>query len=90
MAIGDEFRAQIRRYHFVEHRRVDTVVSQLGVRHSTVERVPGEARIERECPRPRHSSKLEPYMAFITETLGCFPTLSAAHGSHALARTQID
>ena len=41
MAIDDEFKAQILRYHFVEHWRVGTIASHLGVHHSTVERVLG-------------------------------------------------
>ena len=43
MAIDDELKAQILRYHFVEHWRVGTIASQLGVHHSTVERVLGDA-----------------------------------------------
>ena len=31
MAIDDELKAQILRYHFVEHWRVGTIASQLGV-----------------------------------------------------------
>ena len=78
MAIDEELKAQILRYHFVEHWRVGTIASQLGVHHSTVERVLGEAGVERERQRPRRPSKLDSYMAFITETLERFPTLSAA------------
>ena len=37
MAIDDELKAQILRYHFVEHWREGTIASQLGVHHSTVE-----------------------------------------------------
>ena len=77
MAIDDELKAQILRYHFVEHWRVGTIASQLGVHHSTVERVLGEAGVERERQRPRRPSKLDPYMAFITETLERFPTRAA-------------
>ena len=76
MAIDDELKAQILRYHFVEHWRVGTIASQLGVHHSTVERVLGEAGVERERQRPRRPSKLDSYMAFITETLERFPTLT--------------
>ena len=78
MAINDDVRAQILRYHFVEHWRVGTIARQLGVHHSTVERVLGEAGVERERRRPRRPSKLDPYLGFITETLEHFPTLSAA------------
>ena len=73
MAIDDELKAQILRYHFVEHWRVGTIASQLGVHHSTVERVLGEAGVERERQRPRRPSKLDSYMAFITETLETLP-----------------
>ena len=57
-----------------------TIASQLGVHHYTVERVLSEAGVERERQRqrPRRPSKLDPYMAFITETLKRFPTLTAA------------
>ena len=78
MAIGEDIRAQILRYHFVEHWRIGTIARQLGVHHSTVERVLGEAGVERARQRRRRTSKLDPYMAFITETLERFPTLTAA------------
>ena len=78
MAIDDELRAQILRYHFVEHWRVGTIARQLRVHHSTVERVLGEAGVQRQRQRQRRASKLDPYMAFITETLERFPTLTAA------------
>ena len=55
-----------------------TIARQLGVHHSTVERVLGEAGVQRERRRPRRPSKLDPYLAFITETLEHFPTLTAA------------
>ena len=51
MAINDELKAQILRYHFVEHWRVGTIASQLGVHHYTVERVLGEAGVERDRQR---------------------------------------
>ena len=51
MPIDDELRAQILRYHFVEHWRVGTIASQLRVHHSTVERVLGEAGVNRADER---------------------------------------
>ena len=78
MAISDELKAQILRYHFVEHWRVGTIASQLGIHHYTVERVLSEAGVERERQRQRRASKLDPYLALITETLQRFPTLTAA------------
>ena len=73
MPINDELKAQILRSYFVEHWRVGTIARQLGVHHSTVERVLCEAGVERERRRPRRPSKLDPYMAFLTETLTRFP-----------------
>ena len=78
MAISDELRAQILRYHFVERWPVGTIATQLGVHHSTVERVLSEAGVQRERQRRRRAPKLDPYRAFITETLERFPTLTAA------------
>ena len=51
-----------------------TIASQLRVHHYTVERVVSEAGEERERQRRRRGSKLDPYMALITETLERFPT----------------
>ena len=78
MAIRDELKAQILRFHFAEHWRVGTIARQLGVHHSTVERVLSEAGVECERRRPRRPSMLDPYLGFITETLEHFPTLTAA------------
>ena len=60
MSIDDEPSAQILRYHFVEHWRVGTIASQIGVHHSTVERGVGEAGVERKRRQPRRPSKLDP------------------------------
>jgi len=78
MAIREELKAQILRYYFAEHWRVNTIARQLGVHHSSVERVLREAGVERERQRPRRPSMLDPYVAFITQTLEQFPTLTAA------------
>lgn len=78
LVIDDELKAQILRYYFAEHWRVGTIARQLGVHHSTVERVLSQAGVEREHQRPRRPSMIDPYVAFITETLEQFPSLSAA------------
>lgn len=78
MTIDEERKAQILRYYFVERWRVGTIVRQLGVHHSTVERVLNEAGVERQHQRPRRPSMIDPYLPFITETLERFPTLTAA------------
>jgi len=78
MTVSAERKAQILRYYFAEHWRVGTIARQLGVHHSTVERVLREAGVERERQRLRRPSMLDPYVAFITETLEAFPSLTAA------------
>ena len=50
-----------------------TIASQLGVHHYTVERVLSEAGVEHDRQRPRRASKLDPYLALITEALERFP-----------------
>ena len=78
MAIDEQLRADILRLHFVEHWRVGTIARQLGCHHSTVERVLGEAGVERQRRRVRRNSMMDPYESFITDTLEQFPTLTAA------------
>lgn len=78
MAIDEARKAQILRYYFVEHWRVGTIARQLGVHHSSVERVLREAGVERQHRRVRRASMVDPYLEFITETLEHFPSLTAA------------
>lgn len=78
MSISAERRAAILRYFFTEHWRVGTIARQLGVHHSTVERVLHEAGVAREQQRVRRRSMLDPYVPFLVETLTEFPTLTAA------------
>ncbi len=78
MTISEERKAQILRLYFAEHWRVGTIARQLGIHHSTVERVLNEAGVAREQQRPRRRSKLDPFVPFMVETLERFPTLSAA------------
>ena len=75
---NEALKAQILRYYFVEHWRVGTIARQLGVHHSTVERVLSHAGVEREQQRPRRASILDAYLPFIHATLEQFPTLTAA------------
>jgi transposase len=78
MPISDALKAQILRYYFAEHWRVGTIARQLGIHHSTVERILREAGVERERQRPRRPAMIDPFIPFITETLEQFPTLTAA------------
>jgi len=68
MTISEERRAQILRFYFAEHWRVGTIARQLGLHHSTVERVLREAGVAREQQRVRRRSILDPFEPFIVET----------------------
>ena len=78
MAISEELRAQILRYFHVEHWWVGTIATQLGVHHSTVERVLRDSGVSRQRRRQRRASMLDDYVPFIIETLERFPTLTAS------------
>ena len=68
MTIAHELEARILRYHHVEHWRIGTIATQLGVHHSTVRRVLAQAGVPsaRQSLRP---SMADPYIPFIVETL---------------------
>jgi transposase len=74
--ISIELEAKILRLYHVEHWRIGTIASQLGIHHSTVRRAidrGGTAR--RPCRRP---SMIEPYLPFILSTLERYPKLRAS------------
>lgn len=77
MAISKEREAQILRYHFVEQWRPNTIATQLGIHHSTVDRVLAQAGLPK-TERDARPSMVDPYVPFISETLAQFPTLTAA------------
>jgi transposase len=69
--------AKILRYHFVEHWGVNTIARQLGIHHSSVDRVLALAGLPKAA-RSRRASMVDPYHPMIIETLEQFPRLSAA------------
>jgi transposase len=69
--------AEILRLYHTEHWPVGTLARQLRVHHSTVRRVLAAAGVP-VAPRPVRPSIVEPYLAFITETLAKYPTLRAS------------
>ena len=69
--------SKILRYHFVEHWGVNTIANQLGIHHSTVDRVLARAGMPR-TERTRRPSIVDPYTPFILETLAQYPKLTAA------------
>lgn len=76
MALSKQRETDVLRYYFAEKWRVGTIARQLGLHHSTVERVIAHAGI----PKPERTSvpsMIDPYLPFIVETLAKHPTLSA-------------
>ena len=69
--------AEILRLHHTEHWPIGTIATQLRVHHSTVRRVLAQAGVPvaQQDVRP---SMVEPYRAFIVETLTKYPTLRAS------------
>ena len=70
--ISREREAQILRYYHVEKWRVSTIAVQLGVHHTTVQRVLAQAGLPRPGPVVRPSA-VDPYVPLIVETLRRFP-----------------
>lgn len=68
MAIGKEIETKILRYHFVEKWRTGTIATQLGIHHSTVDRVLAQAGLPK-VERTRRTSIIDPYLPFIIDTL---------------------
>jgi len=67
----------ILRYHLVEHWGVHTIAAQLGIHHSTVDRVLSQAGMPK-AERARRPSIVDPYIPFIRDTLTQYPRLTAA------------
>ena len=77
LAIDKALEAKVLRYHLVEHWGVHTIATQLGIHHSTVDRVLSQAG-RRKAAGSRPASIVEPYHPFIIETLQQYPKLTAA------------
>lgn len=76
MTIARALAAEILRLHATEHWPVGTIARQLRVHHSTVRRVLAQAGVPTH--QPVRASMVEPYLAFIAETLAKYPTLRAS------------
>lgn len=75
--ISRELEAEILRLYHAEHWPIGTLARQLGIHRDTVRRVLGQAGIAAGVKYMRHSM-VEPYVPFIQETLGRYPTLRAS------------
>ena len=75
--LSKEREAMILRLYHAEGWRVNTIARQLGVHHTTVQRVLAQAGVpsEKLAARP---SMVEPYVPFIVETLTNYPRLCAS------------
>jgi transposase len=78
--------AEIVRLHHTEHWPIGTIARQLRVHHGTVRRVLAQAGVAM-TPRALRPSIVEPYLAFITETLAQYPTLRASR-LYAMVRSR--
>jgi transposase len=77
VAIAKELEAKILRYFHVEKWRVGTIARQLGVHHATVDRVLSQAGLAK-AERAHRPSLIDPYLAFVRESLKQYPRLSAS------------
>jgi transposase len=75
--LSEQQRADILRLHLVEHWPVGTIATQLGLHHSTVERVISQAGMPK-VERAKGPSIIDPYLPFIHDTLAQYPTLTAS------------
>jgi transposase len=74
--ITPEVRARIRRLFFAEHWKVGTIAAELGIHHDTVRGAIEADRFIRPGAVHR-ASMLDPYKAFLAETLEQHPRLRA-------------
>lgn len=72
--ISVEQHARIRRLFYAEHWKIGTIASELGVHPDTVRRAIESERFNRSTPAVR-ASQLDPYKAFLAETLKQHPRL---------------
>jgi transposase len=72
--ISEAVHARIRQLYFAEHWKVNTIATELGLHHDTVELALGRSRFsnKRFCSGPH---KLDPYRDFIRDTLAQYPRL---------------
>jgi transposase len=75
--ISKEREAQVLRLHHAEHWRVGTIARELGLHHTTVQRVLAQSGVQPQVVTPR-ASMVDPYVPFIVETLAKYPRLCAS------------
>ena len=81
MAISKETEGEILRLFYAEKWRKNTIATQLGLHHSTVERVLSHNGVSAEELRVR-PSMVDPYIDFVKATLKEYPKLNATRLFH--------
>lgn len=76
MTTTPELEAEIARLYYAEHWKVGTIVAQLGTHPDVVRRALGIG-VARPPSTPPRVRMIDPYRAFITETLARYPRLCA-------------
>lgn len=74
--IDERMRAEIRRLFFAEHWRINTIADTIGVHHDTVSNAVGTESFAVRA-RPVRPTIVDPYKAFIGQTLETYPRLRA-------------
>jgi transposase len=82
--IARQIETEILRLYQIEHWVVGTIAAQLRLHHSTVSRVLAQAGVPVAQTTPR-SSIVDPYRAFMVQTLTKYPTLRASR-LHTMVR----
>ncbi|WP_437926535.1 hypothetical protein WMF37_47280 [Sorangium sp. So ce291] len=75
--IAKEKEAEILRLYHGEKRPVGTIAGQLGLHHTTVQRVLGQAGVDPKVVAPR-PSMVDPFVPFLVEQLGKYPSLRSS------------
>ena len=84
MVTPPDIEARILRLYHAEKWLIGTIAQQLHVHYSVVGRVLAQAGLPRPGPPPR-KSRIDPYLAFIRQTLETFPALTASRFIRACA-----
>ena len=82
--IARQIETEILRLYQIEHWLIGTIAAQLRIHHGTVSRVLAQAGVP-VAPITPHRSIVDPYRAFMVETLTKYPTLRASR-LHTMVR----
>lgn len=77
MAISEDLKAKILRYHHVEKWRVGTIANQLGVHHTTIKKLISQTCVHKSDVF-KLPSMIDPFLPFILGELDKYPKLPAS------------